>query len=155
MPHGSVTVVLPASSVEVFALLHDYDRRLAWDTLLKSARLDPGWDRAQLHATSVCTGRWVLGGLALRTEYITFKPGEIAAIKMLNRPAFFETFAATIRHRDLGDGTSSAEYIYTFTARPAWLRPALHPIMSAVFRWEIRKRLESLRRFFAARGKTS
>ena len=148
MPHGSVSVAIPASSAAVFRLLHDYNRRLEWDTLLQDARLCPGWTEAQLHATSICTGRWFLGGIALETQYVSFKPPELAAVKMLNRPPFFETFAATIRHRDVIDGTSSVEYIYHFTARPSWLRWLLNPVMGAVFRWETRKRLHSLLRFF-------
>jgi hypothetical protein len=99
----------------VFQLLHDYHRRAEWDTLLRDARLCPGWSRAQLHATSVCTGRWFLGGIALKTEYVSFKPPAVAAVKMLNRPVFFEAFAATIRHRDTVGGGSSVEYIYHFT----------------------------------------
>jgi len=104
MPHGSVSTIIPASSAEVFRLLHDYDRRLEWDTLLQSATLTEGWTKAQLHATSVCQGRWYLGGVALKTEYLSFKPPEVAAVKMVNRPPFFQSFAATIRHRDLIDG---------------------------------------------------
>src|SRR5262245_54081834 len=126
MPHGSVSVVIPASSAAVFELLHDYGRRLEWDTLLQDARLSQGWTAAQLHATSVCTGRWFLGGIALETEYITFKPPELAAVKMLNRPPFFETFAASIKHRDSDGGTSSVQYTFQFTARPSWLRWLLH-----------------------------
>lgn len=68
MPHGTVTVDVPAPSSAVFQLLHDYDRRLEWDTLLRDARLCPGFSQAQLHATSVCTGRWFLGGIALKTD---------------------------------------------------------------------------------------
>ena len=41
---------------------------------------------------------------------------------MVNRPLFFDTFVAAIRHRDLGDGWSQVESIYQFTARPRWLR---------------------------------
>jgi hypothetical protein len=152
MPHGSVTETIPASSAEVFRLLHDYDRRLEWDTLLRDARLCAPWTEAQLHATSVCTGRWYLGGLALKTEYISFKPPQVAAVRMLNRPPFFAGFAATIRHRDLNDDASSVEYKYTFTARPSWLRWLLHPVMAALFRWETRKRLRALRGFFAERA---
>jgi hypothetical protein len=148
MPHGSITETIPAPSATVFALLHDYDRRLAWDTLLQDARLDEGWTTAQLHATSVCTGRWYLGGLALRTEYVAFNPPWVAAVKMLNRPAFFGAFAATIRHRDLGDGMSTVTYTFQFTARPAGLRWLLHPVMAAVFGWETRKRLRALRQHF-------
>jgi hypothetical protein len=79
---------------------------------------------------------------------VSFDPPNVAAVKMLNRPPFFATFAAAIRHRDLPDGSSSVEYKYNFTARPAWLRWLLHPVMATVFRWETQKRLRSLRRFF-------
>lgn len=148
MPHSSVTETIPARSAEVFLLLHDYGRRLEWDTLLKDARLSENWNEAQLHATSVCQGRWQLGGISLKTKYVSFNPPDVAAIKMVNRPPFFDTFAATIRHRDLSDGRSSIEYKYNFTARPWWLRWLLHPVMAAAFRWETRKRLRALRRFF-------
>lgn len=148
MPHGSVSETIPASSAEVFRLLHDYNRRLEWDTLLQDARLCENWNEAQLHATSVCTGRWYLGGMALKTEYVSFNPPDVAAVKMLNRPLLFQAFAATIRHRDLSDGSSSIEYKYNFTARPSWLRWLLHPVMVAVFRWETQKRLHALRRYF-------
>lgn len=149
MPHGSVTAAIPASSAEVFRHLHDYNRRLEWDTLLQDARLCDDLTEARLHATSVCTGRWYLGGIALKTEYVSFNPPHIAAVKMLNRPPFFETFAATIRHHDLDDGSSSLEYKYNFNARPTWLRWLLHLVMDHVFRWETRKRLGALRRWFS------
>lgn len=156
MPHGSVAETIPAVSVEVFRLLHDYDRRLEWDTLLQQARLCDGFTEAQLHATSLCTGHWYLGGIAVKTEYVSFKPPHIAAVRMLNRPPFFEAFAATIRHHDLSDGTSTVEYKYNFTARPKWLRWILHPVMACVFRWETRKRLRALQGWFTERrdGKT-
>jgi hypothetical protein len=149
VPHGSVSETIPASSAEVFRLLHDYDRRLAWDTLLQEATLCEPRTKAQLHATSICRGRWYLGGIALHTQYISFNPPNVAAVKMLNRPLVFESFAATIRHRDLGNGTSSVEYKFNFIARPFYLRWLLHPVMAAVFRWETRKRLRALRRYFA------
>jgi hypothetical protein len=148
MPHGCVSEIIPANSEDVFRLLHDYNRRLEWDTLLKHARLCEDWTIAQLHATSICTGRWYLGGLSLRTEYVSFDPPNVAAVKMLNRPPFFDAFAATIRHRDLSDGSSSIEYKYNFIARPTCLRWVLHPVMDAIFRWETRKRLQALRKFF-------
>ena len=88
MPHGSVTDTIPAPSAEVFRLVHDYDRRLEWDTLLQQACLCDDWAEAQIQATSVCTGRWYLGGITLKTQYISFGPPRVAAVKMLNRPAF-------------------------------------------------------------------
>jgi hypothetical protein len=150
MPHGSVSTIIPAPAKDVFELLHDYDRRLEWDTLLQSASLLNGATKAALGVASACKGRRVLGGIELITEYVSFRPPQVAAVRMLNRPPFFETFAATIRHEPLSIGSSKVEYLYNFTARPCWLRPALHPTMNTLFRIETHKRLQALRRYFEA-----
>ena len=39
MKGATVSTMIPASGDEVFALLHGYERRLEWDTLLCEARL--------------------------------------------------------------------------------------------------------------------
>ena len=152
MPHGRVTAIIPAPAPQVFELLHDYSRRLEWDSLLQAAYLVEPWKEAGLHAVSVCKGKTLLGGIALKTEYVAFQPPELAAVKMLNRPLFFETFAASIRHTELPDGASQIEYTYTFTARPKWLRWLLHPLMGAIFRIETQKRLRSLARYFRSKS---
>src|SRR5262245_60001595 len=54
MPHGEVSAIIPAPCADVFDLVHDYDRRLTWDTLLQEAYLDDGFTRAEKGATSVC-----------------------------------------------------------------------------------------------------
>lgn len=151
MPHGTVREVIPAPSAAVFGLLHDYGRRLEWDTLLQAAYLTDGHQEVRQGAVAVCKGRAGLGGIALKSVYVTFHPPEVAAVRMVNRPAFFDAFAATIRHRDLPGGSSSVEYVYQFTARPAWLRFLLHSLMGLAFALETRKRLRSLRRFFERR----
>jgi Polyketide cyclase / dehydrase and lipid transport len=152
MPNGVVREVIPAPSAAVFRLLHDYGRRLEWDTLLQAAYLTDGHAAAGLGAVSVCRGRAHLGGIALKTRYVSFRPPAVAAVRMVNRPPFFDTFAAAIRHRDLGAASSEVEYRYHFTARPRWLRFALHPLMHALFAWETRRRLRALQRFFARQG---
>ena len=149
MPHGIVREVIPAPSAVVFDLLHDYARRLEWDTLLQAAYLTDGHRQAQCGAVTVCKGRAHLGGIALKTRYISFRPPAVAAIRMVNQPPFFDTFAATIRHRDLPDSSSLVEYIYHFRARPRWLRWILHPLMQRLFAWETRKRLRALKQYFA------
>lgn len=153
MPHGTVREVIPAPSADVFRLLHDYDRRLEWDTLLQKASLAESWSEARLGAVAVCKGRRHLGGIEMRTEYVSFRPPEVAAVKMVNRPPLFETFAATIRHRDVSESSSSVEYTYNFTARPQWLRFVLHPLMKAAFAWETKRRLRMLKRFFAQQSR--
>lgn len=148
MPHGTVRDVIPAPAGEVFDLLHNYQRRLEWDTLLQAAYLTDGHTHAEFGAVSVCRGKWMLGGIALKTRYVSFRRPDVAAVKMLNRPPLFEEFAATIWHQDLEGACSSIEYVFHFTARPRWLRPLLHPLMTWFFAVETRKRLRALRDYF-------
>src|SRR5215470_12284435 len=148
MRRGRVSEVIPASSAEVFDLVHDYDRRLEWDTLLSAAYLDDGFTQAKKGATSVCVGRRSLGGLALKTIYVSFERPTVAAVKMVNSPPFFGAWAASIRHAELTPGRSKITYVFQFTARPRILRWLLEPIMNVIFRWETRKRLRALKAHF-------
>ncbi len=139
---------MPASCGEVFALLHDYQRRLEWDTLLAEAKLTRGSARAQAGATSLCVSKPALGSIGIETRYVTFREGALAAVEMINCPPFFETFAASIRHEPSGAG-SLATYKLHFRAKPRWLRPLLEPVMAIALRHETRKRLLALSRHLA------
>jgi hypothetical protein len=149
MAHGEVSELMPAPGAVVFDLLHDYRRRLEWDTLLRAAYLEGGHVFACKGVTSVCVGRRLLGGLALRTIYVTFQRPTLAAVKMINAPAFFGTWAASIRHEDLSAHESRITYKFHFKARPRSLGFILEPLMKAIFVWETRKRLRALRAYVA------
>jgi Polyketide cyclase / dehydrase and lipid transport len=148
MPTAEIKETIPASSDAVFELIHDYRKRLEWDTLLQEAYLEPEFENSALGAVSVCKGRATLGGIAVRTQYVSFEKGKVAAVKMLNRPPFFETFAASIRHHAINDQCSEVIYKFNFSARPRRLRFILNPVMRAVFKWETRRRLRALKEFF-------
>lgn len=150
MAHGKVTGILPAPSAAAFDLLHDYGRRLAWDTLLRAAYLEEPGAVAGKGVVAVCVGRRSLGGFALRTAYVSFERPRLAAVKMLNRPPFFDAWAASIRHEDLPGGRSRITYTYTFSARPRWAHTLLEPIMGQIFAWETRRRLRALGRYLRA-----
>ena len=147
MPRDSYSVEIQASCEAVFDVLHDYDRRLAWDSMLREARLVGGAKAAGIGVRSICVGTWKGGFQALETEYIRFDRGRVAAVKLTNHPLLFSEFAATIRHESLGDDRSRLTYIYSFRARPMYLAPVLEPIMRARLRREIRVRLHRLRDF--------
>lgn len=149
MPKGLVVNELPASCERVFDLIHDYDRRLEWDTLLSEAYLEPPFVLAEKGAVSLCRGRPILGGIGLRTIYVSFDRGKIAAVKMINRPPLFEMFAASIRHIAISKNKSKVEYRFSFLARPRFLRPLLHPVMQLFFRWETQKRLRALSKYLS------
>ncbi len=148
MPTSEIRETIPASSDEVFELLHDYNRRLEWDTLLQEAYLEPEFTEAGKGAISVCRGKMILGGFALRTQYVSFEKGKVAAVKLLNQPPFFDSFAASIRHVAIDENQSEVIYKVNFTAKPRWLRFALEPVMRRIFIWETSKRLKALRKFF-------
>jgi hypothetical protein len=149
MPHGTIAEVIPAPSREVFHVLHNYKRCLEWDSLLRKAVL-VDCQEARVGAHSYCQAKWRLGGIGVAARYVSFEPGRLAAVKMTNRPWFFETFAASIRHEDLPGGASRIEYQFQFLAKPRWLRFALHPVMRFVLGVETRKRLRGLKRFVKA-----
>jgi len=139
-----VSEEMPASCEAVFDLVHDYARRLEWDTLLRSAFVEGG-GAADKGAVAVCSGRWLVGGLTMRTVYVSFQRGTVAAVKMVNRPPLFRRWAASIRHEPLDARRSRLVYTYHFRASPAWLAFLLEPILARVFRWETRRRLRALR----------
>ena len=141
---------MPVGSGQVFALLHDYDRRLEWDPLLKEARLTRGCERACLGATSLCVGKPMFGLVGMETRYVSFKPGVIATVKLVNRPPFFRDFAASIRHED-NDAGSTATYRFRFAARPRSLARPIGPVMLGMLERETAKRLEALASFLAGR----
>lgn len=149
MIRDSVTEALPVGCAAAFDVVHDYARRLEWDTLLREARMEANATPAT-GAIAVCSGRWLVGGLTLRTVYVSFRRGKVAAVKLVNTPPFFRTWAASIRHEPNDDGTSRIIYTWNFTARPRALAFVLEPVMAAFFRWETRRRLRALRRFLAA-----
>jgi hypothetical protein len=115
---------------------------------VKGLYLEPEFSVAGKDAISVCQGRMILGGFSLRTKYITFERGKVAAVKMLNQPPFFDTFAASIRHFEIDENSSEVIYQVSFTAKPKFLQSILHPIMKAMFTLETKKRLTALRKFF-------
>jgi hypothetical protein len=94
MPSATIHEQMPVPAAQVFNLLHDYSRRLEWDTLLCEARLTRGHTQAGPEATSLCVGRPWFGLIGIETRYIAFKPAEIAAVEMINHPPFFGSFAA-------------------------------------------------------------
>jgi hypothetical protein len=146
MPKLTVKETLSTSCEEAFRIVHDYSRRLEWDTLLQTAYLDDG-GVADVGVTAVCKGKAALLGIEMKTIYVSFQPGKVAAVKLTNPAPFFDTFAASIRHFRLDDHRSDLVYELNFKAKPAFLRPFLHPVMRRMLKWETRKRLRALKRY--------
>ncbi|MFA4082889.1 SRPBCC family protein [Mycobacteroides salmoniphilum] len=154
--HIVVSQVMPASCERTFDLIHDYGRRLEWDTLLRRAsveglKADGG---IGVGSVAVCTARWILGGYSFRTRYVTFKPPHLAAITLESKPPFFTKWAASLRHESIdSDDTdvatdhredmSLATYTMTFACRPAFIEP----LAERIFKRETENRLVALANF--------
>jgi len=145
MPKGKVSIEIEAPCERVFDLIHDYQRRLQWDSMLSDARILGGAAAAAKGVRTRCTGRWRTGRIAMDTVYVNFERPGVAAVKLVNRPPFFATFSATIRHVPITETRSRVIYIYSFHARPRCLAFALEPMMQAALRKETARRLECLR----------
>jgi Polyketide cyclase / dehydrase and lipid transport len=139
MVHDKVSEVVAASCEVAFDVVHDYERRLQWDPLLRGAFIVGGG----------LAGKGAVGGLRIETIYISFQRGVVAAVKMVNQPALFETWAASIRHEAVDRGRSRVTYTWSFKARPRWLAFALEPLLALIFHYETRRRLRALGRFLA------
>lgn len=147
--HAVVRQVVPAGAAETFDLLHDYPRRLEWDTLLRRARTVGDISPAQ-GVEAECSARWSLGGLTFRTRYVTFRRPDLAAVTLVNRPPLFAGWSASIRHLPLPQGHSEVVYTLTFSCRPRVLARLLEPVALAAFRWETRRRLRALAAYLGA-----
>lgn len=146
--HLVVREVVPAPAAAVFALVHDYARRLEWDTLLRRAETVDGAAPAK-GVVAVCAAHWWLGGLTFRTRYVSFSPPTLAGVHLVGTSFVFTTWAASIRHTDRPDGCSEVVYTLTFRCRPRWAAPVIERVAAAGFRRETQRRLRALRRWFA------
>ncbi len=145
---------MPSPSDVVFATIHDYHRRLEWDTLLRRAET-AGDVPAGKGVVSTCTARRALGGLSFTTVYKAFDPPTVAAVKLVSRPWLFESWGAAIRHEDLPGGRSLCTYTMTFRCRPRWAAPVLERLAALAFRLETARRLGSLAQYLAAPGRAA
>jgi Polyketide cyclase / dehydrase and lipid transport len=141
--HVVVSQDMPASAGAVFDLVHDYGRRLSWDTLLRAAWTE-GNEPPAKGVVAVCTARRALGGYSFRTRYVTFERPRLAAVTLESRPPFFASWAASIRHQDRPGGRSTVTYTMTFRCRPAWAAPVVEPVARFAFARETRRRLRAL-----------
>lgn len=147
MPSSKIAIEINAPAQATFDLIHQYDKRLLWDSMLREARLLDGATVAAQGVRSRCVGSWKCLWIPIEAIYVSFKSGKVAAVKMVNRPLFFAEFAATIRHDALDSQSSTVTYIYNFKSKPRWLAPVFEPVMNAVLAREVRHRLRALKSY--------
>ena len=124
-----------------FDLTQDYARRLTWDPFLRSATLLDGAKRAGVGVRACCVSS---GGMAMETEYVSYAPPRVAAVKMTRGPAVISEFAGTWEFTGPVQGPTTITFRYHVRSRPRWLAWLLDPIVSRWFARETRTRLAAL-----------
>src|SRR5262245_3636170 len=136
--HVAVVHGLPSA---VFALTQDYSRRLSWDPFLRRAELVGGATAPGVGVRAWCVA-WL--GVGLETEYVSFAPPRLAAVKMTRGPWALESFGGAWEFNPIGEAATRVVFRYQFRLRPRWLAWMIEPLARRWFSWETRKRVVAL-----------
>lgn len=142
---------MPASAEAAFEAFHNHAIRLEWDTLLSVAYVEGGGTHPYVGAITTNRGRGWKRHLAMRTRFVNYDPPRIAAAVIQEPVGLFELWAASMRHRDLNDGTSELIYTFNIRLRPRWLGYFLDSIAIKVFEIETRRRFAAMARYLEAK----
>jgi len=112
------TTVVNATPEVVFALTQNYSERLTWDPFLRQAVLLNGATEPKVGVRAWCVARL---GIGMETEYVSFTPPRIAAVKMTRGPKVLETFGGTWEFTPVDAVRTKVTFRYQLRARPHWL----------------------------------
>lgn len=143
MPQVTAEAWVPVPPGTAFAVSQTTGEvRLRWDPFIRRQHLLG----AQRPAAGVRTFTRARLGPSMVTRYVSYRPPTSVGMTMEKGPWFFETFGGGWRFvpktRDGAAGTR-ATWKYTWTAKPAWLRPLADPIGRRLLGREIRARIEA------------
>jgi hypothetical protein len=135
------TAIVDASPEVVFALTQNYAARLKWDPFLREAVLMDGATEPGVGVRAWCVAR---SGLGMETEYVSFTPPRVAAVKITRGPKVLATFGGTWEFMPLGVGRTKVIFRYQLRARPRWLAFLIEPVARWWFSRETRMRVVAL-----------
>jgi ribosome-associated toxin RatA of RatAB toxin-antitoxin module len=140
------SAVVDAAPEVVFALTQDYSARLKWDPFLRQAVLLNGATEPGVGVRAWCVAR---SGIGMETEYVSFTPPRIVAVKMTRGPKILETFGGAWEFTLTDDSRTKVTFRYQLRARPRWLAWLIEPVARWWFSREARLRVVALARALA------
>ena len=135
------SAVVDAAPEVVFALTQDYSARLKWDPFLRQAVLLNGATEPGVGVRAWCVAR---SGIGMETEYVSFTPPRIVAVKMTRGPKILETFGGAWEFTPTDDSRTKVTFRYQLRARPRWLAWLIEPLARWWFSRETRLRVVAL-----------
>jgi len=130
----------------VFALTQNYSARLNWDPFLREAMLLNGAAEPAVGVRAWCVARF---GVGIETEYVSFRPPRIAAVKMTRGPKILETFGGAWEFTPVDGSRTQVTFRYQLRARPRWLAWFIEPLARWWFSRETRIRVVALAKALA------
>jgi ribosome-associated toxin RatA of RatAB toxin-antitoxin module len=140
------SAVVDASPGVVFALTQNYPARLKWDPFLRKAVLLDGATEPAVGVRAWCVAR---SGIGMETEYVSFTPPRIAAVKMTRGPKVLETFGGAWEFTPVNGGRTKVTFRYQLRTRPHWLAWLIEPVARWWFSRETRLRVVALAKALA------
>jgi hypothetical protein len=107
-------IEINSRSEAVFNYTQDYSNRLKWDTFLKKADLIDGAVNAGKGVKAYCVAK---NGLDMVTEYVTFNPPKVTAIKMTKGPYLFRSFLGSWTFKEIGEQSTEVSFLYSYSLR--------------------------------------
>lgn len=147
MVHERFEYEMPAPAQVVFDAFHYHHWRHRWDSLVHATHVLGGAPCPFVGAVTENSGGGLLRPLAMRTRFVSYQPGRLAAAAMEGRAFPFARWAASMRHRPLDAGRSVMIYTYSFECGPAGWRWLLEPLVKRVFDWQTQRRFARMRTF--------
>lgn len=144
MPQVSCDIRIPVSPSVAFAVSQTHgDARRRWDPFIREQRFLDGAEQPAV-AVRTFTRTAFAGPLSptMISRYVSWRPPTSVGMTMERGPWFFERFGAGWRFSADPEGTH-ASWKYTFTIRPAWLRPLAEPLGRWILGREIRARIRA------------
>ncbi len=153
MTQRRITLTMPACAADTFEVFHNHCVRMQWDTLLSKAGVEGGGTHPYIGAITFNQGRGWKRHFGMRTRFVNYRPAQVAAAVLVEPAGWFEWWAASMRHRDLGDNTSELIYTFNVRLRPRWIGRFLDPLANRVFEYETRQRFTAMAEYL--RGRTN
>lgn len=149
MAHRRFEFDMPAPADVVFDAFHYHFWRARWDSMVGNARVVGDAPCPFVGAETENTGGGWLGGLSMRTRFVTFDRPNMAAASMVGHSFPFSRWAASMRHRNTRPGRSVLIYVYTIESGPKALRWLMEPMVVRIFAWQTQRRFACMRKFLA------
>jgi hypothetical protein len=133
---------IEAPAAELFALTQEYGGGMGWVAFSSDARLLG----ASTPARGVVVRHFSFTGSSMDTVYTGVVCGTAVAQRMLHGPHFIKKFAVGFRFRALTTSTTLVNFNYAIALAPGWLAFLVQPLLLAVVRIEIQRKLWQLQR---------